>query len=166
MKTLRLPRRGLAAFSVVTAVAAAASSSAPAAAHAATPCRSIVSDAVIPAWARGGFSEPKPRVTHVLGRSDSIIAILFGARTLHAPPATGRNNKILWIARRQPSLGDMHIRAQRMRGTQLLGKPVSRLVPGGPGPSTIDLPAAGCWRFTLTWKTGHDTLDLGYAARS
>jgi len=43
-------------------------------------------------------------------------------------------------------------------------------VGGGPGPSIIDLPATGCWRFTLTWSTFglssgpsfRDTLDLRY----
>jgi hypothetical protein len=67
------------------------------------------------------------------------------------------------VARRTPRFGTMYISAQRMRGTLFLGRPVSRVVPGGPGPSTINLPAAGCWRFTLTWRTGHDTLDLAYA---
>jgi hypothetical protein len=122
-----------------------------------------VSTAVIPVWARTGFSDPRPRVTHVVGRSDAIVAILFGGPVLHSPPAAGRNNKILWVARRKTSgLNTMYIRAQRMRGTAAVGAPVSRRVPGGPGPSAIDLPAPGCWRFTLTWKSGTDTLDLLY----
>jgi hypothetical protein len=98
-----------------------------------------------------------------------MLAILF-ANPLSAPPATDHNNKILWVAHRQFDFGDMRIRAQRMRGTALIGKPVARRVRGGPGPSIIDLPAAGCWRFTLTWttegvsagKTASDTLDLRY----
>jgi hypothetical protein len=58
-----------------------------------------------------------------------------------------------------------------MQGATSVGTPVARRVPGGPGPSIIDLPAAGCWRFTLTWrpegatapgKTVTDTLDLRY----
>jgi hypothetical protein len=106
----------------------------------------------------------------VLGRSGGIVAILF-APTLHSPPLADRNNKILWVAHRQAGYGDMRIRAQRMRGAALIGTPVARRVAGGPGPSIIDLPAAGCWRFTLTWTTEStasagtaisDTLDLRY----
>jgi hypothetical protein len=55
-----------------------------------------------------------------------------------------------------------------MQGSELLGKPVMRQVTGGPGPSIVDLPAAGCWRLTLTWRQDpgrrqvRDTLDLAY----
>lgn len=164
-------RRGLAAATVLAAVATTTTATAaPAAQRATAPCNPAVSHAVIPAWARTGFSDPRPRVTHVLGRSGAIVAILFGGSVLHAPPASDVNNKILWVARKRNEFGDMHIRAQRMRGATLIGKPVWRVVGGGPGPSTIDLPAAGCWRFTLTWSTFglssgpsfRDTLDLRY----
>ena len=106
----------------------------------------------------------------MLGRSGGILAILF-APPLHSPPAADRNNKILWVARKRFDFGDMRIRAQRMQGTTRIGKPIARRVAGGPGPSIIDLPAAGCWRFTLTWRTQggtsaargfSDTLDLRY----
>jgi hypothetical protein len=36
---------------------------------------------------------------------------------------------------------------------------------GGPGPSIIDLPRAGCWRFTLHWARSVDELDLAYVPR-
>jgi len=38
----------------------------------------------------------------------------------------------------------------------------SRSVPGGPGPSIIDLPRPGCWRLTLTWPEHNDTMALVY----
>jgi hypothetical protein len=166
-----LPRCGLLPAAVVAAVAASTTAAtAPAAERAAMPCNAAVRHDVLPPWARAGFSEPRPRVAHVLGRSGDILAILF-ASPLHAPPAVDRNNKILWVAHKQFDFGDMRIRAQRMQGTAAVGKPVARRVPGGPGPSIIDLPAAGCWRFTLTWTTEgttsprttvSDTLDLRY----
>jgi hypothetical protein len=163
MKTPPIPNRGLVAAAIVALVAAAsASARAPAAEHAATACTGAVSHAVIPAWARGGFSEPRPRVPHVLGRSGAIVAILFG-NPLASPPASDHNNKILWVAHRAVAFGDMRIRAQRMQGRTPIGTPVARSVAGGPGPSIIDLPAAGCWRLTLSWKHGIDTLDLHYA---
>jgi hypothetical protein len=51
-----------------------------------------------------------------------------------------------------------------MIGSTPVGSPVGRKVIGGPGPSIINLPTAGCWRFTLRWSGQLDTLDLTYAA--
>ena len=99
---------------------------------------------------------------HVLGRSGRIVAIVF-AYPLRSPPAQGRNNKILWVPRRTPgAVAAMWIRAQRMEGAQRVGMPFIRVVPGGPGPSIVNLPQAGCWRLTLAWSGQTDTLDLAY----
>src|SRR2546429_5000640 len=110
------------------------------------PCHSGVRNDVLPAWARGGFSESKPRMPLVLGRSGKIAALVFGYPLL-SPPSAKRSNKILWVARkpRQPYT-DLRISAQRMAETGYVGKPVARVVKGGPGPSIVDLPAPGCWR--------------------
>jgi hypothetical protein len=128
-------------------------------------CHSVVHRGVLPAWARAGFSDPRPRMPHVLGRSGDVVAIIFGYPLL-APPAKTRSNKILWVAREhdQP-LGDMRITAQRMRGRHTAGRHVVRVVRGGPGPSIVNLPAAGCWRLTLRWGTRSDRMDLAYRAR-
>jgi hypothetical protein len=126
-------------------------------------CRAQVTNGVIPSWARAGFSDPKPRMPHVLGASGNVVALIFGY-PLYSPPLPKRSNKILWVARVQSQpLSDLHIRAQRMRGTRSVGPRVTRTVIGGPGPSIIDLPAAGCWRLTLRWSGRTDTLDLQYA---
>jgi hypothetical protein len=37
-------------------------------------------------------------------------------------------------------------------------------VPGGPGPSIIDLPAPGCWTLHLSWSGHTDKLKLHYVA--
>jgi hypothetical protein len=42
--------------------------------------------------------------------------------------------------------------------------PVVQTLPDGPGPSTVDLPAPGCWTFDLSWGAQHDTLRLPYAS--
>lgn len=126
------------------------------------PCRSAVRHDVIPVWARAGFSGPKPRVPYVLGRSERIVAIVFGY-PLGYPPARGRNNKILWVSRTAAKApAGLWIRAVRMDGTRTIGAPVRRIVADGPGPSIVDLPAAGCWRLTLTWSGRKDSLDLEY----
>jgi hypothetical protein len=128
-------------------------------------CRPELRDSVLPVWARGGFSDPRPRTTYVLGRSGRIAAILFGASSLSSPPAADHNNKILWVSRVATDGRDLKIEAQRLSGSKPLGAPVARSVTGGPGPSIINLPSPGCWRFTLRWSGLTDTVDLQYKPR-
>jgi len=125
-------------------------------------CRPGLRRSVLPRWARAGFSGRAPRAPHAVGRSGEIAAIVFGD-PLVWPPRKRRNNKILWVSRRpddDPS--DLRIRAQRMDGARAVGPSVRRQVEGGPGPSIVDLPGAGCWRLTLSWSGRHDSLDLRY----
>jgi hypothetical protein len=125
-------------------------------------CHSAVRHGVLPTWARTGFSSPRPRLPHVLGRSGEIAALVFGY-PLHAPPLEDRSNKILWVSHRAVKRGsDLRIHAQLMRGRQRVGRPVVRVVAGGPGPSGINLPTAGCWRLALQWSGRTDHLDLQY----
>ena len=41
-------------------------------------CRAVVDRGVLPRWARTGFSDPRPRMPHVVGREGQLAAILFG----------------------------------------------------------------------------------------
>ena len=153
------------AASLIAAVAVAVAV-APAGASPSTPaCHSAVRQGVLPTWARTGFSDPRPRLPHVLGRSGEIAALVFGY-PLRSPPAKDRGNKILWVSRRAVKpLSDLRIHAQRMDGRRPVGRSVTRVVVGGPGPSGINLPAPGCWRLTLRWSGRSDELDLQYAHR-
>jgi hypothetical protein len=129
------------------------------------PCRSDVENGVLPAWARGGFSDPRPRLPHVVGASADIVAILWGS-PLTSPPRGHVSNKILWVSRVATDPGsNLRIAAQRMAGSRSLGGPVARVVTGGPGPSIVNLPSPGCWRLTLRWSGRIDSLDLQYHAR-
>jgi hypothetical protein len=122
-------------------------------------CLSPVPAHVLPVWARGGFSDPRPKTSYVLGDRDSIAAILFG-QPLTAPPGADHNNKILWVSRlSQDPVTDLRIHAQLLGGSTA----VERVVAGGPGPSIIDLPSPGCWRLTLRWSGHTDSLDLVYS---
>jgi hypothetical protein len=99
-----------------------------------------------------------------IGRSGRIAALVFGY-PLRSPPLPRRANKILWVARRPTSSANaMLIDAQRMIGGRNVGDVVRRTVAGGPGPSIVNLPHAGCWRLTLRWPGSRDTLDLGYTS--
>lgn len=143
------------------ACAGAFVTAAPAAA-ATAPCSPRVNQGVLPEWARTGFSDPRPRMPHALGRAHRIVAIIFGYPLL-APPGETRSNKILWVSHRAGRpLSDLRIRAQKMHGRRKLGRHEVRVVRGGPGPSGINLPSPGCWRLSLTWSGRSDTLDLRY----
>jgi hypothetical protein len=137
-----------------------------AAAASTTRCHSAVHHGVLPTWARTGFSDPRPRMPHVLGRSGEIAAVIFGYPLL-APPAESRANKILWVSRRPIKPPDkLRIRAQRMRGDKPVGKHVVRVIVGGPGPSYLNLPTQGCWRLSLRWSGRSDELDLDFQRHS
>jgi hypothetical protein len=120
-------------------------------------CPAEVATAVLPAWARSGFSDPVPSAPHVVGDRGEIVAILFG--DLAEPQQADRSNKILWVARDDAGAP--------LTITATLGADdpaaVVQTLPDGPGPSTVDLPAPGCWTFNLGWGAQHDTLRLPYA---
>jgi hypothetical protein len=97
---------------------------------------------------------------YVVGDHGKIVAIVW-ADPLHSPPLANRNNKILWAARVVPVLPGPLIIQATLNGT---GHTATREVTGGPGPSIINLPRAGCWSFNLSWAGSHDHLELRYAA--
>jgi hypothetical protein len=131
-------------------------------------CLARFVDGPLPVWARGGFYPPGQPMGHVLGVRGDIVAILWGGpkTSLFAPPHTGQeNNKILWVARLPlpvMSVAPMTIRAT-LNGTHLVA---SRVLPNGPGPSAVDLPAPGCWTLNLSWAGLQDQVDLWYTAIS
>src|SRR3954447_23077034 len=110
---------------------------------------------VPPSWARGGFSDPQPKMPHVIGDGGHIAAILFGD-PLSAPPDEDRANKILWVSK-DPWQGATDLKIRAVDGSRT----VNRVVRGGPGPSIVDLPP-GCWSLTVTWAGRTDTLSLRY----
>ena len=116
----------------------------------------------LPAWARSGFHPPTMPMPYVLGSRGDIAAILWGGTRdyLRVPPRRQVANKILWVARVSPG-GPLVITAT-LGGT---GRTVTRTLRGGPGPSHVNLPAAGCWTFNLSWPGHHDQLALRYLAR-
>jgi len=164
---MKLNRLGAAAAVVVVVLTAGCTAATPAPAP--PPCASEVRRDVLPEWARAGFSEPSPSgIPYVLGDRGSILGVIFG-HPLTAPPASeGRANKILWVANpaADPSPdaaapSGMRIDARLAGSTEV----VRQEVPGGPGPSIVDLPRPGCWQLTLTWSNHTDTLDLRYEPR-
>lgn len=120
-------------------------------------CAERLSPAPLPTWARTGFQPPDQAMPYVVGDRGDIAAVVFGDPLL-SPPAQQRGNKILWVSRVSQD-GDPLLIEARLDGS---GTPVTREVPGGPGPSGVDLPEAGCWHLTLRWSGHVDTLKLRY----
>jgi hypothetical protein len=116
----------------------------------------------LPVWARAGFSPPDQAMPHVMGQAGNIVAILWASRdALHSPPLQSRNNKILWVSRVPLTTADPLIIKATLAGST---RETTAYVPGGPGPSIIDLPAPGCWTLHLSWSGHTDELQLRYVA--
>jgi hypothetical protein len=116
----------------------------------------------LPVWARSGFHPADLAMPHVMGEAGNIVAILWTPRdALHSPPRQDRNNKILWVSRIPLAAPDpLVIKATLVGSTRT----ATVSVPGGPGPSIIDLPAPGCWTLHLSWSGHRDELKLRYVA--
>jgi hypothetical protein len=134
----------------------------------AEPCTAAIEVSQLPAWARVGFDPPDQKVRQAHGSRGQILGIVF-ADPLRAPAKRGYGNKILWLVAPSAHTAtpadpgtseDLRIDA-RLIGSALA---VRRVVPGGPGPSLVDMPRAGCWRFDLSWDGHQDTVVLPYSA--
>jgi hypothetical protein len=149
-------------------VVAAAQLRSPAAPAAATPTTSTTPppaagcpaprSGTLPDWARGGFSTANPGIPMVYSERGLMLAILFGS-PLTAPPSPDHANKILWAAKVGAERGEFSFDA-RLEGSDLR---VQRKVGPAPGPSIVDLPAAGCWHLALRWGGYTDTISLRYS---
>ena len=116
----------------------------------------------LPAWARAGFQPADQAMPHVMGEAGDIVAILWAPRdALHSPSLPDRSNKILWVPRIPPVAPDPLVIKATLAGST---RTATVYVPGGPGPSIIDLPAPGCWTLYLSWSGHTDELKLRYVA--
>jgi hypothetical protein len=111
----------------------------------------------LPVWARDGFTPPDIAMPHVTGTAGNIVAVLWATPyALHVPALPGQANKILWVSR--VSSGPMTIRATLAGSTRT----ATVNLPGGPGPSHVNMPAPGCWTLHLSWGGHTDQLSLRY----
>jgi hypothetical protein len=129
----------------------------------ATGCASRVETGSLPDWADAGFHGDS-RIPHVFGAQGEIVAVLFGYPLAQSPDG-GRTNKILWVARPAPTPSGATSPATLVITATLDGTDtrVTHEVAGGPGPSIIDMPRAGCWHLELRWSGRTDAMDLVYA---
>src|SRR4051794_28352206 len=131
-------------------------------------CTAAIEMGPLPAWARVGFDPPGQEVRQVHGSRGQILGVVF-ADPLRAPAKSGYGNKIMWlVAPSSPTAtlaepgtsGDLRIDASLIGS----GVAVRRIVRGGPGPSLVDVPRAGCWRFDLSWDGHQDSVVLPYSS--
>lgn len=108
--------------------------------------------AVVPAWARAGFSEPRPEMPFVVGNEGRMVAILFG-EPLTAPRSADHANKVLWVPKEDS--GALTVNARLAEGAT----PTVIELPA-PGPSYLDLPKPGCWHLELSWGAQSDTMNI------
>ena len=125
-------------------------------------CLARRTDGPLPVWARSGFRPPDVPIGHVMGLRGDIVAILWGGpeSSLYAPPLPHEGNKVLWVPRLADEAGaPLTIRAM-LNGTH---RAVTRDLPDV-GPSSVDLPAPGCWTLNLSWSGHRDQVVLWYTA--
>lgn len=114
------------------------------------------SNTALPTWARTGFSDPTSPTPHLTSDRHTIVAVPFGWPLRAPQQTTGRANKILWIAK----AGDGRMRIVATERTS--GRRVTVELPDGPGPSYVNMPVPGCWRFALSWADQRDTITVRY----
>ncbi|MDP9075079.1 MAG: hypothetical protein M3N98_13130 [Actinomycetota bacterium] len=96
-----------------------------------------------------------------------MAGFLFGP-SLRAGHPTNPTNKILWVVREPRNGQPLHVTAapdMSTTATVTYDFPANSS-PGEIYPSIVDVPAPGCWRFTLTWSGHLAELSLRYKAPS
>jgi hypothetical protein len=121
----------------------------------------------MPRWTAPAFADSTPQfaatVPYAVSTNSSVVAVLFGY-PLRAGVPRGRGNKILWIVRFPRQGRPLHIHAEPLAGsahTVSIVRPADSS-PGEIYPSLDNVPAAGCWSFTLRWNGHTDTIALPY----
>jgi hypothetical protein len=107
----------------------------------------VFTDAEPPVWAQGGWIHVKGTPWSVpwgLGTGGQAVAFLFATHLVAgtSPRVDGTNNKVLWVAKGVPT--NFVVEGTPPGATQAV-------VTVNGGPSIVDVPSAGCWKFRLTW---------------
>ncbi len=116
-------------------------------------------------WATTG---PKDLV-QASAHEGNAVAFLFGD-PLRAGEPENPANKILWVVKEPRNGSDLTITGRPVDAdVDAPGVSQSQPADSGPGeiyPSIVNVPAAGCWRFTLEWNGNTSTIELPYTEDS
>jgi hypothetical protein len=110
----------------------------------------VLTDALPPAWAQGGWTHPNVTpwaVPWALGTQGNTVAYVWGTQLVSAQSSRvdGPNNKVNWVSKDNPSGEGLTVEGRPLGKTQ----PVVTIAGG---PSEVNVPTAGCWTFKLTWS--------------
>jgi hypothetical protein len=105
-----------------------------------------------------------PRIRYALARRGQAAGFLFGFPLMAGNPEP-YSDKILWVVASPRDGMPLVLTGHPLHAARPV---VSSTWPAdsSPGeiyPSEIEVPAPGCWQFTLSWNGHADTIDLWYA---
>jgi hypothetical protein len=121
-----------------------------------------ISPGQLPRWTAS--ARVPPDVPYAVSREANVVAVLFGYPLQAGQREDGRSNKILWVMRDPRDGKPLHLTARLLAGGSSVS--LGREADSGPGeiyPSTVDVPAPGCWHMTLEWNGHTATMELPYA---
>ena len=97
----------------------------------------------------------------------NAVAFLF-AHPLRAGEPENPANKILWVMKEPRGVSDLVITAHPLDAAapSVHQSEAADSSPGEIYPSIVNVPSAGCWRFTLEWNGNRDSIDLPYTEGS
>lgn len=113
-----------------------------------------------PGWAS---SADPPPTRYALAERAPAAGFLFGYPLMAGNPRP-YSDKILWVVASPRDGMPLRLRGHPLNAV----KPVvsstwpADSTPGQIYPSEIEVPAPGCWQFTLSWNGHTDTVDLWY----
>jgi len=115
-----------------------------------------LTDGEPPVWAQGGWTHAKGTpwgVPWALGTGGDAVAFVFANELVagSSPRVHGTNNKVLWVAK-----GD---NANFIVEGIPPGGTLSVVTVNG-GPSIVDVPSPGCWKFRLSWGSSRATSTI------
>ncbi|HEX2322897.1 MAG TPA: hypothetical protein VHJ18_28300 [Streptosporangiaceae bacterium] len=113
-----------------------------------------------PLWAA---SANPPRIPYALAARRKAAGFLFG-NPLRAGHPENPDNKILWVVALPRDGSPLRLTAHPVGATAPVVSSTwpDNSAPGEIYPSIVNVPAPGCWHFTLSWNGHSDTVDLRY----
>ena len=104
-----------------------------------------------------------PHIPYALAARGRAAGFLFG-NPLRAGDPAHKANKILWIVASPRDGKPLRLSAHPVGATAPVVTSTwpANSEPGEIYPSIINVPAPGCWHFTLSWNGHSDTVDLRY----
>ena len=113
-----------------------------------------------PRWA--ATANP-PRIPYALAARGQAAGFLFG-NPLRAGNSINPGNKILWVVASPRDGKQLRLTGHPLGATAPVVSSTwpANSEPGEIYPSIINVPAPGCWQFSLSWNGYTDTVDLRY----